>query len=66
QRGWEPLCGFYRLSQMHQLEAFVSSGGRSFQVWLEQIPTAVLPLTDQGMLLNCNTPEDLQSPSGKG
>ncbi|MEN9220971.1 MAG: molybdenum cofactor guanylyltransferase [Thermostichus sp. BF3_bins_97] len=63
-RGWEPLCGFYRLGQMHRLEAFVQTGGRSFQEWLEQIPTVVLPLADQAtdageMLTNCNTPADM-------
>ncbi|MFS8896654.1 molybdenum cofactor guanylyltransferase [Synechococcus sp. R3-13] len=68
QRGWEPLCGFYRLAQLGSLESFLQAGGRSFQVWLSQVPTAILPLTvpDSGteslerMLTNCNTPADLQ------
>ncbi|MGY2725617.1 molybdenum cofactor guanylyltransferase [Synechococcus sp. JA-2-3B'a(2-13)] len=68
QRGWEPLCGFYRLAQLGSLESFLQAGGRSFQGWLSQVPTAILPLTvpDSGteslerMLTNCNTPADLQ------
>ncbi|HIK20362.1 MAG TPA: molybdenum cofactor guanylyltransferase [Synechococcus sp. M44_DOE_062] len=68
QRRWEPLCGFYRLAQLGSLESFLQAGGRSFQVWLSQVPTAILPLPvcDGGteslgrMLTNCNTPADLQ------
>ncbi|MCJ2541983.1 molybdenum cofactor guanylyltransferase [Thermostichus vulcanus] len=60
QRGWEPLCGFYRLSQMHQLEAFLQTGGGSFQDWLSGIPTVVLPLWQAQMLTNCNVPADLE------
>ncbi|MEN9230036.1 MAG: molybdenum cofactor guanylyltransferase [Thermostichus sp. DG02_5_bins_236] len=61
QRGWEPLCGFYRLSQMHQLETFLQTGGGSFQGWLPGIPTVVLPLLQEQMLTNCNVPADLES-----
>lgn len=68
QRGWEPLCGFYRLAQLGSLESFLQAGGRSFQGWLSQVPTAILPLTVphsgteslERMLTNCNTPADLQ------
>lgn len=60
ERGWEPLCGFYRLSLMHQLEAFLQAGGGSFQGWLPRIPTVVLPLLHEQMLTNCNAPADLE------
>ena len=62
------LCGFYRLAQLGSLESFLQAGGRSFQVWLSQVPTAILPLADVTMLTNCNTPADLQlgQKPGKG
>jgi molybdopterin-guanine dinucleotide biosynthesis protein A len=64
ERGWEPLCGFYRLGQLHHLQTFLQTGEKSFQAWLSEIPTVTLPLADQRMLTNCNTPADLQG--GKG
>ena len=60
-KGWEPLCGFYRRRCLPTLMEYISQGGRSFQEWLKQHPVKVLPLPDPGMLLNCNTPEDLAS-----
>lgn len=64
QGWWEPLCGFYRYQCCTSLETFVRQGGRSFQSWLEtlsmQEAVKELPLFDPTMLLNCNTPADLQ------
>jgi molybdenum cofactor guanylyltransferase len=55
---WEPLCGFYRQDCLASLEAYVAGGGRSFQ---RQQGGKVRKLEggDRAMLLNCNTPEDL-------
>ena len=61
---WEPLCGFYRQDCLPSLEAYVANGGRSFQGWIaQQSVQAVqeLAVSDRQMLLNCNTPEDLQT-----
>jgi molybdenum cofactor guanylyltransferase len=59
QKGWEPVCGFYRRRCLPQLLEFINQGGRSFQQWLRQYPVEVLPLAEPEMLFNCNTPEDL-------
>lgn len=58
-KGWEPLCGFYRLRCLPALTEFIQGGGRSFQQWLAQHTVQELPLTEQEMLFNCNTPADL-------
>lgn len=61
---WEPLCGFYRQDCLPSLEVYVANGGRSFQGWIaQQSVQAVqeLAISDRQMLLNCNTPEDLQT-----
>ncbi len=63
EQGWEPLCGFYRMSAIESLQVFVKSGGRSFQRWLSQ--ESVLPFVqelewdDRSVFLNCNTPGNL-------
>jgi molybdopterin-guanine dinucleotide biosynthesis protein A len=59
-KGWEPLCGFYRLSCLPLLNEFIKGGGRSFQHWLTQYPIQELPINDPGLLLNCNTITDLE------
>ena len=58
QKGWEPLCAFYRRASLDSLQQFLSQGGRSFQAWLSQISVQELPWAEE-MLFNCNTPEDL-------
>lgn len=58
QKGWEPLCAFYRQTSLDSLQQFLSRGGRSFQAWLSQITVQELPWTEE-MLFNCNTPEDV-------
>lgn len=57
---WEPLCGFYRTDCRLRLQEYASQGGRSFQRWLDQESVRELHLSDPRMLLNCNTPEDLE------
>jgi molybdenum cofactor guanylyltransferase len=65
---WEPLCGFYR----PQVRAVLQDQNlvppthrhRSFQTWLNQLPSAKihsLPLNKATaqMLWNCNTPDDM-------
>jgi len=59
-KGWEPLCGFYRRQCLPILTEFINQGGRSFQHWLAQNPVEELPVTDEHMLFNCNTLEDLE------
>lgn len=58
EKGWEPLCGFYRSACRASLDAFVAAGGRSFQQWLAGEVVAVLSVGDRRVLKNCNTPED--------
>jgi molybdenum cofactor guanylyltransferase len=57
-KGWEPLCGFYRRSSVTSLNEFVATGGRSFQAWLAGQAIETLAVDDR-LLLNCNTPQDL-------
>lgn len=59
-KGWNPLCGFYRCSCQSGLTHYINSGGRSFQGWLAQHSVQVLPLPDAQMLFNCNTPADYE------
>jgi molybdopterin-guanine dinucleotide biosynthesis protein A len=59
EKGWEPLCGFYRTCCLPSLESAIAQGDRSFQCWLTQISVQALPVSDRSLLLNCNTPEDL-------
>jgi molybdopterin-guanine dinucleotide biosynthesis protein A len=67
EKGWEPLCGFYRTQCLPSLQAFIRDGGRSFQAWLSQERVHTLhfsPDADQAqrqhrMLFNCNTPAEL-------
>lgn len=64
-KGWEPLCGFYRRLCLPLLRAYIDSGGRSFQVWLEKYPVKEIPVSDRQILFNCNTPEDLEQLKSK-
>lgn len=58
EKGWEPLCGFYRSTCLDSLQKFIKQGGRSFQRWLQNQSVEVLPVNDRRILFNCNTPED--------
>jgi molybdopterin-guanine dinucleotide biosynthesis protein A len=57
---WEPLCGFYRHQSLPLFREFINAGGRSFQRWLAQYPVKSLSIPDTQLLLNCNTPADLE------
>jgi molybdopterin-guanine dinucleotide biosynthesis protein A len=57
---WEPMCGFYRRDCQSSLDAFIQSGGRSFQRWLESQKVYELRAHDPEMLFNCNTPADVE------
>ncbi|MGL5879734.1 MAG: molybdenum cofactor guanylyltransferase [Xenococcaceae cyanobacterium] len=59
EKGWEPLCGFYRTSCLPLLEEYVREGGRSFQTWLAKHQVKELLVSDRRVLFNCNTPDDL-------
>jgi molybdenum cofactor guanylyltransferase len=60
EKGWEPLCGFYRLRCRESLQTFIAQGGRSFQRWLRSTTITILPVADPDILFNCNRPEDWQ------
>jgi molybdopterin-guanine dinucleotide biosynthesis protein A len=64
---WEPLCGFYRQQSLPSLQSFIDQGGRSFQVWLNQISAIPLPVGEPEavMLSNCNTLEEFEQLKGK-
>jgi molybdenum cofactor guanylyltransferase len=64
EKGWEPLCGFYRRSCLPLIEAYLNRGGKSFQQWLAQHPVRELPISDRSVLFNCNTWEDWLVVSG--
>jgi len=60
QKGWEPLCGFYRRTCLFELQSFIAQGGRSFQSWLAYQSVQELRLENRDVLFNCNTPKDLE------
>ncbi len=60
EKGWEPLCGFYRSNCRNALQQFIDQGERSFQRWLQTQAVAILPVGDRRIFDNCNTPEDWQ------
>ncbi|MEM9117714.1 MAG: molybdenum cofactor guanylyltransferase [Cyanobacteria bacterium P01_F01_bin.56] len=63
-QGWEPLCGFYRSSCLSSLRAYLATGQRSFQNWLNHSRIAVIADVPVDMLANCNTPADWQRLTG--
>ena len=67
QGRWEPLCGFYRATALDDLRQYLSTGGRSFQPWLNQRSVLPIALTAEtaGMLANLNTPADLAQWQGR-
>ncbi len=65
ERGWEPLCGFYRRSCLDSLVEHTNNGGRSFQGWLANCKVTELPIADRRCLTNCNTPADLAAVAEK-
>lgn len=59
QERWEPLCGFYRATCGASWQAYLKTGERSFQGWLNQQSVAAIPKVDPLWLTNVNTPHDL-------
>ncbi len=59
QGRWEPLCGFYRVACGASWQAYLATGNRSFQGWLNQQSVAAIPQVDPAWLVNLNTPDDL-------
>jgi len=67
EKGWEPLCGFYKTSCLTSLRTAIDRGERSFQRWLFQERVKEIPANHSAeeeriqfkMLFNCNTPADL-------
>lgn len=59
QDRWEPLCGFYRIACGASWRAYLESGRRSFQGWLNQSSVAAIPRVDPAWLVNLNTPKDV-------
>ncbi|MEM9005114.1 MAG: molybdenum cofactor guanylyltransferase, partial [Cyanobacteria bacterium P01_F01_bin.86] len=49
-KGWEPLCGFYRYASLRSLQAYVATGHRSFQPWLNQQAVQAIPHVSDDML----------------
>lgn len=60
EKGWEPLCGFYRRTCLPKLAHFIDQGGSSFQKWLSNQLIQELPVSAPQALFNCNTPDDLE------
>ncbi|WP_227498612.1 molybdenum cofactor guanylyltransferase [Synechococcus sp. PCC 7336] len=58
ERGWEPLCGFYRTSCLASVQAFLHEGGRSFQMWLAGESPQEWDINKPQLFFNCNTPAD--------
>ena len=59
EKGWEPLCGFYRSSCLTSLDMYIEGGVRTFQQWLQFNCVQELFVSDRSVLFNCNTPLDL-------
>jgi len=60
-KGWEPLCGYYRQGCWPDLQAYLATGGRSFQGWLADQRVAPWAIDHPQALFNCNTRQDWQS-----
>lgn len=59
EKGWEPVCGFYRRRCLTELTEFINQGGRGFQEWLKYQKVQPLSLPEPEMLTNCNTPDSI-------
>lgn len=58
EKGWEPLSGFYHQQCSDLFAAYLATGKRSFQGFLNQHSVGELTVRDRATLFNCNTPED--------
>jgi molybdenum cofactor guanylyltransferase len=59
EKGWEPLCGFYRHICHHSAIEYINAGGKSFQDWLKTQIVTEFVIADPTCLANCNTPAEL-------
>lgn len=59
EKGWEPLCGFYRHICHHSAIEYINAGGKSFQNWLKTQIVTEFVIADPTYLANCNTPTEL-------
>jgi len=59
-KGWECLCGFYRLEYLTKLQDFANQGETSLQKWLKNQIVAPIPIKNNQVLFNCNTLADYQ------
>jgi molybdenum cofactor guanylyltransferase len=59
---WESLCGFYHASCYQSLTKYLqrSPDSYSFQNWLKELEIATIDSVPEGMLFNCNHPEEWQ------
>jgi molybdenum cofactor guanylyltransferase len=59
-KGWEPLCGYYRTNCLPQIERYLMTGKRSMLGWLATETVAEMAIENREYyLFNCNTPTDL-------
>jgi molybdenum cofactor guanylyltransferase len=59
---WEALCGFYHASCYQSLTKYLqrSPVSFSFQSWLNELEITTIESVPEGMLFNCNYPEEWQ------
>ncbi len=59
-KGWEALCGLYRINCGSSLDKFIQAGGQSFQKWLQTEIVTPIPTQTPQIFTNWNFPEDVQ------
>lgn len=60
EKGWDCLCGFYKLTCLDSLNNYLKENNASFQGWLNQENVYPLIVNNKQVLFNCNTPSDYQ------
>ncbi len=60
-KGWEALCGLYRINCCPSLDKFIQTGGQSFQKWLQTEIVTPMPARTSQIFTNWNYPEDVPS-----
>lgn len=60
-KGWECLCGFYRLQYLTNLQDFANQGETSLQKWLKNQIVVPILIKNNEVLFNCNTLAEYQS-----
>lgn len=58
EKGWECLAGFYRSTCIHSLKTYLTTGKKSFQEWLSKEKVIPMPVENNHIFFNCNTPQD--------